>query len=64
MQLAGAVADLMDIQGSSVLVCLEDGWNSTAQVSSSLFSIAWEDEFFYGGTLSKRYFTTFTVPLP
>ena len=39
MQLAGAVADLMDIQGSSVLVCLEDGWNSTAQVSSSLFSI-------------------------
>ena len=33
MQLAGAVADLVDIQGSSVLVCLEEGWNATAQVS-------------------------------
>ena len=33
MQLAGAVADLIDIQGSSVLVCLENGWDTTAQVS-------------------------------
>ena len=32
MQLGGAVADLMDIQGSSVLVCLENGWDATAQV--------------------------------
>ena len=32
MQLAGAVADLIDIQGSSVLVCLENGWDTTAQV--------------------------------
>ena len=31
MQLAGAVADLIDIQGSSVLVCLENGWDTTAQ---------------------------------
>ena len=32
MQLAGAVADLIDIQGSSVLICLENGWDTTAQV--------------------------------
>ena len=32
MQLGGAVADLIDIQGSSVLVCLENGWDTTAQV--------------------------------
>ncbi len=32
MQLAGAVVDLMDIQESSVLVCLENGWDATAQV--------------------------------
>lgn len=32
LQLGGAVADLMDIQGSSVLVCLESGWDATAQV--------------------------------
>lgn len=34
MQLAGAVADLIDIQSSSVLVCLENGWDATAQVVS------------------------------
>lgn len=33
MELAGAVTDLIDIQGSSVLVCLEDGWDITAQVN-------------------------------
>ena len=36
MQLAGAVADLIDVQGSSVLVCLENGWDATAQVSNKV----------------------------
>ena len=34
MQLAGAVVDLLDLQGSSVSICLEDGWDTSAQVSS------------------------------
>ena len=34
MQIAGAVTDLLDIQGSSVMLCLEDGWDLTCQVSS------------------------------
>lgn len=34
MQLAGAVIDLMDVQGSSVAVCLEEGWDTTATVCS------------------------------
>lgn len=34
MQLSGAVVDLLDLQGSSVSICLEDGWDTTAQVSS------------------------------
>ena len=33
MQLAGAVADLLDLQGSSVLVAMENGSDATIQVS-------------------------------
>lgn len=39
MQVGGAVADLIDIQGSSVLVCLENGWDTTAQVRSAEFKV-------------------------
>ncbi|CAG0881950.1 unnamed protein product [Cyprideis torosa] len=34
MQLSGAIVDLMDLQGASVMLCLEDGWDVTAQLSS------------------------------
>ena len=34
MQINDAVLDLMDIEKSSVMVCLEDGWDVTAQISS------------------------------
>jgi myotubularin-related protein 5/13 len=30
----GAVVDLIDIQAASVMVCLEDGWDATCQISS------------------------------
>ncbi|XP_040568639.1 myotubularin-related protein 13 [Lepeophtheirus salmonis] len=34
LQISGAVVDLIDIQGASVMLCLEDGWDITAQISS------------------------------
>lgn len=32
LQISGAVIDLLDVQGSSVMVCLEDGWDFSTQV--------------------------------
>jgi len=34
MEIAGAAVDLIDIQGASVSVCLEEGWDVTCQITS------------------------------
>ena len=34
LQISGAVVDLIDSQGASVMVCLEEGWDATCQISS------------------------------
>ncbi len=36
LQLSSVVVDLVEIQNSSVALCLEDGWDFTAQVCFSM----------------------------
>ena len=38
MTVANCFVDLIDIQGSSVLVCFEDGWDATPQVMAGIIT--------------------------
>ena len=44
LQIAGAAVDLLDVQGSSVMICLEDGWDLATQV------ITGQVEWLFGGS--------------
>lgn len=39
MTVANCLVDLIDIQSSSVLVCFEEGWDTTAQVMSVFLKV-------------------------
>ncbi len=35
LQISSAIVDVVDIQNSAVAICLEDGWDATAQVETT-----------------------------
>ena len=56
IQLAAAISDLLDSQGSSVMVCLEEGMDATAQVSCKymkIVGVAFFRVFFFQCSLLK-----------
>ena len=73
MQLSGAVVDLLDVQGSSVMVCLEEGWDITSQVSILIFEIrlfhpqanlmTYSSDVHHNNNKNKRVFLHFPVYL-
>lgn len=52
LQLSGAVVDLMDLQGSSVMLCFEDGWDLTPQV---IFFFLFSFLIFFAQFISKVF---------